>query len=359
MKRTRSGSTRGRPCRSDRARRRGRDRCRRFSAAASWASPRRCCCRRRASRVVLVEAERLGHGVTGHTTAKVTSQHGLKYASLRSNFGAEARAHLRRRPTRRPWSGSRSGSSTTASNATSGAAPAYTYVPSGEATEARGRGQAAAAAGLPARRWTTRRRCPTRWPPRSASTTRRSSTFAGTWWRWSSSSSPPAGEVFERSRAIQVDAGEPCLVGMPGGMVKAGSVVVATHYPFLDRSLAFARVHPQRSYALALPGRRQPPPAGMFLSAESPTRSIRAVPVGGEELLLVGGEGHKTGTGRRHRGALRRPRGVRREHWDVESVEYQWSSQDNRRIDGLPLHRQGDARSSPPADGHRASPSGA
>jgi glycine/D-amino acid oxidase-like deaminating enzyme len=40
-------------------------------------------------RVVLLEAGRVGHGVTGHTTAKISSQHGLVYSRLRSRFGAE------------------------------------------------------------------------------------------------------------------------------------------------------------------------------------------------------------------------------------------------------------------------------
>ena len=44
------------------------------------------------ARVVLLEAGRIGHGVTGHTTAKVSSQHGMAYSRLASRFGAGAAA---------------------------------------------------------------------------------------------------------------------------------------------------------------------------------------------------------------------------------------------------------------------------
>jgi glycine/D-amino acid oxidase-like deaminating enzyme len=69
-------------------------------------------------------------------------------------------------------------------------------------------------------------------------------------------------EIYENSRAVEVDEDKTCVVKTPGGRVIADRVVVATHYPFLDRSLAFARVQPQRSYALLcrLDG---VPPAGM------------------------------------------------------------------------------------------------
>ena len=72
-------------------------------------------------RVVLLEADRIGHGVTGHTTAKVSSQHGLIYARLRSKHGADA-ARATARPTSRRWRGSPTASSATASTATSAAA---------------------------------------------------------------------------------------------------------------------------------------------------------------------------------------------------------------------------------------------
>ena len=40
--------------------------------------------------VVVLEAERVAAGVSGHTTAKVSAQHGVKYADLTSRHGAKA-----------------------------------------------------------------------------------------------------------------------------------------------------------------------------------------------------------------------------------------------------------------------------
>jgi Rieske Fe-S protein len=125
-------------------------------------------------------------------------------------------------------------------------------------------------------------------------------------------------------------------VRTPGGRITAEHIVVATHFPFPDRSLAFARVHPQRSYAITCRIAGEPP-EGMFISAGSPTRSVRAVPAAGEELLLVGGEGHRTGTGGDTTERYRALEDFAREHWEVRSVEHRWSAQDNTSIDDLPL----------------------
>ena len=63
--------------------------------------------------------------------------------------------------------------------------------------------------------------------------------------------------------------------------------------PILDRGGFFARQTPQRSYAAAL--RRGWVPDAMYLSADSPSRSIRRAPGPDGPLLLVGGHGHVTG----------------------------------------------------------------
>jgi glycine/D-amino acid oxidase-like deaminating enzyme/nitrite reductase/ring-hydroxylating ferredoxin subunit len=102
------------------------------------------------------------------------------------------------------------------------------------------------------------------------------------------------GELVEGVRVVDVDIDDQASVRTDAGTVTAENVILATGVPILDRGLYFARLTPQRSYALAfrVPGNI---PQGMYLSADSPTRSLRSAPHGGEELLLVGGNGHTVG----------------------------------------------------------------
>ena len=286
------------------------------------------------ARVVLLEADRLGHGVSGHTTAKVTSQHGMLYSRLRSRFGAGgARAYGEANEAALEWIARRVETDAIACDFRRRRAYAYVTSESGR-SQVEGEVEAAREAGLPA---SLALRTPLPFPVAAAVLFERQAEFhAGAYLHALAERLEDLGcEVYEGSRAVEVDADRPCVVKTPGGRDLADRVVVATHYPFLDRAVAFARVHPQRSYAIAcrIAGR---PPAGMFISGESPTRSVRAVPVEGEELLLVGGEGHKPGAGGDTEERYRRLEAFAREHWDVESVDYRWSSQDNSTIDGVP-----------------------
>jgi glycine/D-amino acid oxidase-like deaminating enzyme/nitrite reductase/ring-hydroxylating ferredoxin subunit len=142
--------------------------------------------------------------------------------------------------------------------------------------------------------------------------------------------------VHEGTRVTSVDQGDPCTLETEGGhTVTAGHVVVATHVPFLDRGLYFARMHPERSYVL-LAKLSGPVPQGMYLSDESPAHSLRSVPTPDGELLMVGGESHKTGqsdTAERYA----RLEEWARDRFDVVSIEHRWATQDWMPADGLPF----------------------
>ncbi|HWJ52087.1 MAG TPA: FAD-dependent oxidoreductase [Propionibacteriaceae bacterium] len=102
------------------------------------------------------------------------------------------------------------------------------------------------------------------------------------------------GVVVEGVRVVDIALESRVKVRTDAGTVTAENVILATGVPFLDRGLYFVKVTPKRSYALAfrVPG---DVPRGMYLSADSPTRSLRTAQHGGQELLLVGGNGHTVG----------------------------------------------------------------
>jgi glycine/D-amino acid oxidase-like deaminating enzyme/nitrite reductase/ring-hydroxylating ferredoxin subunit len=149
--------------------------------------------------------------------------------------------------------------------------------------------------------------------------------------------------VFELTRALGVDEGQPCRVRTERGEVQADHVVVATHYPFLDRGLYFARLKPQRSYCIAVRLASGAPVQGMSISAGQPTRSLRSH----GPLLVVGGEGHSTGSSKASPERFQRLESFARDHWDVASVTHRWSAHDPSPYDHLPVigpYRPGSSR---------------
>ncbi|MFC8046198.1 FAD-dependent oxidoreductase [Nocardia sp. NPDC057353] len=104
-----------------------------------------------------------------------------------------------------------------------------------------------------------------------------------------------AAPIFENTRVRGVHRADGGLVvETEHGPVAAGTVVLATGIPILDRGGFFARLTAQRSYlaAFQVPG---PITEDMFLSAGQPSRSLRSTPSARGELLLVGGNGHPVG----------------------------------------------------------------
>ena len=140
----------------------------------------------------------------------------------------------------------------------------------------------------------------------------------------------------ERIASITKTNGRLHLTSTQGTDVSADWVVVATLLPFPLRTLMFATTKPARSYALAarVDGDL---PQGMYLSADSPTHSLRtATSQAGEEFLLLGGNGHPTGRGNptsRHVEALA---DWAREHFSVREVTHRWAAQDYTSADQLP-----------------------
>lgn len=138
-------------------------------------------------------------------------------------------------------------------------------------------------------------------------------------------------EIHEGARVRRVTGHVPARLVTDHGTVEARTVVLATGTPVLDRGGFFARVEPSRSYGLAF---RTPTPVvdGMYLSADSPSRSLRDAPdgagAGAGHLLLVGGAGHKVGAPVSEHGRLEELRAWTAEHWPDAVETHAWSAQD-------------------------------
>ena len=144
------------------------------------------------------------------------------------------------------------------------------------------------------------------------------------------------GSVHEGRRVVSVSKhGRPRATLDDGSTVEAENVILATGTPILDRGLYFAKVEPLRSYALAFDTPEVPD--GMFLSAGSPTRSIRDAPVSdGGRKLLVGGNGHSVGRTTSELAQVDDLRAWTAEHFPGAVETHAWSAQDYRSHDGIP-----------------------
>ena len=138
------------------------------------------------------------------------------------------------------------------------------------------------------------------------------------------------GRIFTHTRARQIDGSERTVV-TDRGSLRGSSIVVATHLPINQMGAYFARCEPKRSYAIAVRvgGDR---PEDMYISVDSPTRSLRAA----SDHLIVGGEGHKVGEPHDTNEHYVNLENWAREHFDVKSVDYRWSAQDWSAADGVP-----------------------
>lgn len=84
------------------------------------------------------------------------------------------------------------------------------------------------------------------------------------------------GQIIEGVRVTQVREGDPMVVESTAGDVSAAEVVIATHYPILDRGMYFARLEPVRDLvvcgipARSLPWRAPTESSGRIWSATWP-----------------------------------------------------------------------------------------
>ena len=278
-------------------------------------------------RVIVLDAGRIAGGQTCNTTAKITAQHGLIYQKLRAEQGEEnARAFAA---------------------ANSEAIGAYRQIVEQEQIGCDFEEQNAYVYGtdLPALKAETETACQLGLPASFADHVPLPVCAAGAVCFSAQAQFHPLKFIAALAEHLEIYENTPVrtvedmLLQTDGGTVHAEHIVFACHYPFINfPGMYFARMHQERSYVLAL--EHAADVRGMWIGAEQNGYSFRNY----GKLLLLGGEGHRTGENSRggRYGALER----KAREWFPESrVAARWSAQDCMTADGMPyIGRYADTR---------------
>ncbi len=287
-------------------------------------------------RVAVIEADRILQGTTGHTTAKITSLHSLIYSKIKRYMGQEKAKQYAE-------------ANEAAINTISGLIkhegidcdfhrePAYTFtLTDSYLQKVADEANTAASLGLKASfveniplpfkvKGAVRFEDQARFHPRKyllalAKKVEGDGSF-----------------IFEHSRVVDINEGNPStVVTKQGKKITADNVIIASHFPCYDgMGFYFARMYPERSYALALRVKEKFL-GGMYVTAEDPGKSLRSQEFEGGELLIISGEHHKTAHGTNLHKHYENLMEFTKKHYDVQELLYRWSTQDYTTLDKVP-----------------------
>lgn len=284
-------------------------------------------------KVVLLEANRIGQGSTGYSTAKLTSLHSLLYQKLVSSYNIDIAAVYA--------AANQAGIELVAKLVNDltiqcdfERQAAYTYTADQDHVESiRTEADIVQKIGLPGS-YTTVTGLP--FPVLAAVRIDNQAQFDP--YRYcvglAEAFVNSGGQIYEQTRAQDVNENGSCLVMATEGSVSCSKVIVATLLPFLDRGMFFGYTYASRSYGIRV-ALSSSAPEGMYISAESPVRSVRAM--ADRKGLIVVGEHHKVGQDSetdRHYAALEN---WARHHFPVTEVTHRCSAQDYIPADNLPF----------------------
>ncbi|MDF2593515.1 MAG: dependent oxidoreductase [Clostridia bacterium] len=145
------------------------------------------------------------------------------------------------------------------------------------------------------------------------------------------------GSIYEQTRAIDIEEnGAYVITTKDGKNITAEKVIIASHYPFYNKhGMYFARIYIERSYVLAVKAKEKYP-GGMYITAEDPAKSLRSQTSDDGELIILGGEHHKTGQGKDTTNHYEALVAFAKDHFTVEDIPYRWSTQDCMTLDDVP-----------------------
>ena len=150
------------------------------------------------------------------------------------------------------------------------------------------------------------------------------------------------GRFFVNTHATETEGGTPARVATAGGpAITAGAIVVATNSPVNDRVKIHTKLSAYLSYVVGLRVPRGAVTRALYWDTADPYHYVRLHQEAGDgqeahDVLIVGGEDHRTGQADDGEARFRRLEAWARERFPAaREVAYRWSGQVMETIDGL------------------------
>lgn len=264
---------------------------------------------------VLIEADRICHGVTRNTTAKITSQHGLIYHKLMGKFGAEA-ARIYWQANEAAIAAYRSLAAQFPCDMEMRDNVVYSTESMKELDlEMKALDRIGATVEL-------RQTVPLPFPVAGAIRFPNQAQFHPLKFAAGLARTLP---IYEQTTALEFGKG---WIKTNRGTIRAGAVIMATHFPILNKHGAyFLKLYQSRSYVVALQNTMKLD--GMYRDARSEGLSLR----NSGDLLLLGGEDHRTG---KKSGGWKALEKTAKQLFPDSQVVCRWATQDCMTLDGIP-----------------------
>ncbi|HWC75068.1 MAG TPA: FAD-dependent oxidoreductase [Gemmatimonadales bacterium] len=147
------------------------------------------------------------------------------------------------------------------------------------------------------------------------------------------------GQLFTGTHVDKIEGGKHASVAAGALTVSASAVVVATNAPINTRLFLQTKQAPYTTYVIGARVPARSVPAGLYWDMDDPYHYVRPHPIDDDsdsDILIVGGEDHKTGQAddmdKRH-GRLER--WARKRFPMIDDIAFRWSGQVMESMDGL------------------------
>lgn len=288
-------------------------------------------------KVAVIEANKIAGGTTGHTTAKITIQHGLIYDKIVTKFGKEKA---------KQYADANEAALHFISNVVKKknidcdfcTQDSYVYTQSEDyIKKIEKEVEVAQSLGIKASYET---KIPLPFDIKAAVRFKNQAQFHPLKYIVSLAKDIPGdgSYIFEKTKIVDVkEAEERCTVlTSSGNRVTADKIIIASHFPCYDgKGMYFARQYAEKSYVLGVKIKDKFP-GGMYVNAEAPARSLRAQKYGDDEIVLVAGEHHRTGSEKQTNVHYDNLGKFAKETFDLQGILYRWSTQDYVTADNVP-----------------------